>query len=192
MTAARIALALLLGLLAPAVAAAPAPAIHFVGPGALDTVATFELRTRWGQRVTGAFPDTDAAIEPLPDGRHRVRIGIATGALEITGSIRYTRLARGPRFFDAARHPHATFVSAPFEPALLNRGGALPGTLTLRGVSREAVFEIDAAACDAPGRACDVVAHGTVRRDDYGLDGLPVLLGNRVHFTLRVRHATDS
>lgn len=188
MTAARIAFALLLGLLAPAAAAAPmptpAPAAH-----ALDTVATFQLRTRWGQRVRGAFPDTDAVVEALPDGRHRVRVTLVTGALEIPDSPRYTRMARGPRFFDAARHPHATFVSAPFEPALLERGGALPGTLMLRGVSRDAVFEIEPASCEAPGRTCDVVAHGSVQRDDYGLDGLPLLLGNRVHFSLRARYA---
>lgn len=188
---ARIALVLLLGLLAPTGAARPAPAID-VGALALDTVATFQVRTRWGQRVSGAFPDTHAVVEVLPDGRHRVRVDIATGAAEVAGSSRYTRLARGPRFFDAERHPRATFVSAPFEPALLDRGGVLPGTLTLRGVSREATFEIEPAGCDAPGRACDVVAHGTVERDDYGLDGLPMLLGNRVHFSLRARHADGS
>lgn len=159
---------------------------------ALDTVATFQLRTRWGQRVTGAFPDARAVVEALPDGRHRVRVALATGALEITDSARYTRLARGPKFFDSERHPHAVFVSAPFDAALLERGGPLPGMLSLRGVSRDATFELESSTCDAPGHACDVVAHGVVQRDDYGLDGLPMLLGSRVHFTLRVRHADGS
>jgi polyisoprenoid-binding protein YceI len=185
------ALALLVGLLAPIAVAGP-PSSSDARAHALDTVATFQLRTRWGQRVTGAFPDARAAVEALPDGRHRVRVALATGALEITDSTRYTRLARGPRFFDSERHPHAVFVSAPFEPALLAQGGPLPGMLTLRGVSRDAAFEIEPATCDAPGHACDVVARGAVQRDEYGLDGLPMLLGNRVHFTLRARHADGS
>ncbi|WP_189457297.1 YceI family protein [Cognatilysobacter bugurensis] len=191
MIARSLALALLLGLLAPAVNAGE-PAALEPGTHTLDTVATFQLRTRWGQRVIGAFPDTDVVLEAMPDGRQRVRVALATGALVIADSTRYTRLARGPRFFDSERHPHATFVSAPFEPALLERGGPLPGTLTLLGESRPAAFEVEATGCDTPGRACDVVAHGTVERDDYGLDGLPMLLGNRVHLTLRVRHADGS
>lgn len=156
------------------------------------TAFSFQLRTRWGQRVEGTFPRYDGAVEPLADGQRRVRVTLMTGAVEVAGSPRYTQLARGPRFFDAARHPQLTFVSAPFAPALLEQGGPLAGTLTLHGVSRAEVFEVEPAACAQPGRECDVVAHGTVQRDHYGLDGLQVLLGNRVHFRLRVRHSDGS
>lgn len=156
------------------------------------TVFEFHLRTRWGQRVDGRFPQYAGAVEHLPDGRRRVRVMLATAAVEVAGSPRYTGLARGPRFFDAARHPQLTFVSEPFAPALLERGGALAGTLTLHGTSRAEVFEVEPATCAQPGIGCDVVAHGTVQRDDYGLDGLQLLLGNRVHFRLRVRSGDDS
>jgi polyisoprenoid-binding protein YceI len=154
----------------------------------VHTAFEFHLRTRWGQRVEGVFPQYDGTVEPLPDGRRRVRIALATGAVEIVDSPRYTKLARGPRFFDAARHPQLAFVSEPFVPALLERGGVLAGTLTLHGVSRTEVFEVEPASCARPGIDCDVVARGSVQRDDYGLDGMRLLLGNRVHFRLRVRH----
>lgn len=159
-------------------------------PAQFDPVHTafeFHLRTRWGQRIEGRFPQYDGGVERLPDGEWRVRVALATGAVEIADSPRYTRHARGPRFFDAGRHPQLTFVTAPFEPALLERGGALAGTLTLNGVSRTEVFEVEPATCARPGVDCDVVARGAVQRDDYGLDGLQILLGNRVHFRLRVR-----
>jgi polyisoprenoid-binding protein YceI len=158
----------------------------------VHTSFEFHLRTRWGQRVMGTFPQYAGDVERLSDGRRRVRVTLATGTVEVVGSPRYTRLARGPRFFDAAHYPQLTFVSEPFEPALLERGGALAGTLTLHGVSRAEVFEVEPAPCMRPGIACDVVAHGSVQRDDYGLDGLRVLLGNRVHFRLHVRHSDDS
>jgi polyisoprenoid-binding protein YceI len=158
----------------------------------IHTSFEFHLRTRWGQRVDGRFPLYDGGVEHLPDGRRRVRIALATDALEIGGSRRYTELARGPRFFDAARYPQLTFVSEPFSPALLEHGGALAGTLTLHGVSRTEVFEVEPASCARPGVDCTVVARGSVQRDDYGLDGLRVLLGNRVHFRLHVRHGEGS
>lgn len=158
----------------------------------VHTAFEFHLRTRWGQRVDGRFPRYDGGVEYLPDGRRRVRIVLETGAVEVGDSPRYTELARGPRFFDAAQYPQLTFVSEPFLPALLERGGALAGTLTLHGVSRTEVFEVDPATCARPGIDCDVVARGSVQRDDYGLDGLRVLLGNRVHFRLHVRHSEGS
>jgi polyisoprenoid-binding protein YceI len=149
----------------------------------------FQMRTRWGQRVVGTFPRFDGELRELDDGRRQVRVEFDTAAVQMRGSPRYTAIARGPRFFDAARHPRATFVSEPYSPEMLTRGGALRGTLTLRGVSREETFELAPAACAAPGRDCDVVAHGQVRREDYGLDALQWVLQGRVHFTLRVRLA---
>ncbi|MFC0676462.1 YceI family protein [Lysobacter korlensis] len=158
----------------------------------VETAVSFQLRTRWGQRVAGTFPEREATVERLADGRHRVHVVLATGSVEILASPRYTQLARGPRFFDAERHPQITFVSTAFAPELLERGGPLGGTLTLHGVSREETFQVEPSACARPGHDCDVIAHGTVQRDDYGLDGLQMMLGNRVHFTLRVRHAKGS
>lgn len=170
----------------------PAPAARAQAEPVHTAAFEFHMRTRWGQRVDGTFARHEGSVKRLPDGRHRVRVALATDTVEIRGSARYTGLARGPRFFDAARHPELVFVSEPFPPSLLERGGALAGTLTLHGTSRPEVFEVEPAGCARPGVDCDIVAHGTVRRDDYGLDGLRMLLGNRVHFRLSVRHSEGS
>ena len=66
-------------------------------------------------------------------------------------------------------------------------GGALHGTLTMRGESRPVRFEVAPATCDQPGIGCDVVAGGVVDRTDFGMDGWRVAVGDAVRFELRVR-----
>lgn len=148
---------------------------------------SFELRTRWGQKVSGEFPRYDGELTVLADGRHQVRIRLAAGAVVVGGSDRYTRLARGERFFNAPRYPYIEFLSEPHSPDLARTGGALRGRLTLHGVSRMETFILAPGTCARPGEDCDGIAHGSVSRDDYGLDGWQLALGDRVRFTMQVR-----
>lgn len=183
------ALALLAAGAAPAAPPAPSAAVRGVQQGfdPQHTRFSFELRTRWGQKVAGQFPRYDGEVTTLPDGRHQVRIRLAAGAVAVGDSERYTRLARGDRFFDAARHPFIEFLSEPHPADRVRTGGPLRGRLTLHGVSRIETFILAPAACARPGLDCDAVAHGSVSRDDYGLDGWQLALGDRVRFTMQVR-----
>jgi len=147
----------------------------------------FELRTRWGQRVVGTFPQHQGELIRLPDGRRQVRIRLATAAVEVAGSSRYTELARGEGFFNAGRYPLIEFVSEPQPEALLHDGGALRGRLSIHGVSRYETFALKPSACARPGLDCDVVAQGSVAREDYGLSSWQFALRNQVRFDLRVR-----
>ncbi|MDR0184840.1 YceI family protein [Lysobacter arvi] len=147
----------------------------------------FELRTRWGQRVTGQFPRYEGEVSTLADGRRRVRIVLRTDAVVVTGSDRYTALARGPSFFDAQRFPTIEFVSEPHADTLVRTGGRMRGRLSMHGVTRMETFTLSHADCEHPGRDCDVVATGSISRDDYGLDGWQFALADRVRFMLRVR-----
>ena len=147
----------------------------------------FELRTRWGQRVVGTFPRYQGEVSSLPDGTHQVRIRLLTAAVEVADSARYTALARGEGFFDAEHHPFIEFVSEPLSNALLHAGGKLRGRLSMHGVSRNETFALRPSTCARPGLDCDVVAQGSVRREQYGLDGWQLALRNQVRFDLRVR-----
>lgn len=186
-------LGLLVPLLAPLLAFAAAPAGSPLPVGAAigfdpdHTRFGFELRTRWGQRVAGTFPRHDGELVVLPDGRHQVRVRLATAAVEVAGSPRYTGIARGARFFDARHHPLVEFVSDPHPPALAQTGGPLRGQLTMRGVSRPETFVLQPSACARPGRDCDAVASGSVDRGDYALDDWRFALGDTVRFQLRLR-----
>lgn len=156
----------------------------------IDTVHSrlgFSLQTRWGQRLEGRFPQYEGEIVELGDGRHRVQLRLAAGAVEIEDSERYSRFARGPRFFDAEQFPTIEFISEPYEPSLLQEGGTLGGRLTIRGVTRREVFTIAPTDCARPARDCDVVALGSVRRENYGITGFGLAIHNRVHFYLNVR-----
>ena len=166
---------------------APANGGEAVGFDPDHTRFGFELRTRWGQRVQGWFPQHDGALLKLPDGRNQVRIQLQTGAVEIEGSERWAEIARGERFFDAERYPLIEFVSEPHPPSLGHDGGKLRGKLTMHGVSRIETFVVAPATCSRPGVDCDVVASGSVDRDQYGLDGWKLAMTDTVRFNMRVR-----
>ena len=183
-------LALLATLPAFAAAAAPAPGDTASRTLPFDTAHSavgFRLSTRWGQRLRGTFPGYEGEVVVHPDGRREVRVRLDSARMEITGHPRYTQWARGPDFFDVASFPSIEFRSETYDEALLIEGGALPGTLTMRGVSRPVRFVVEPSACEEPGRGCDVVAHGEVDRTDFGMDAWQIAVDQAVRFDLRVR-----
>jgi polyisoprenoid-binding protein YceI len=107
--------------------------------------------------------------------------------VEIVDHPRYTRLTRGPRFFDAARFPDVQFLSEPYTADLLRTGGPLHGRLRMHGVQRRERFVIAPSRCARPGRECPIVAEGIVQRGNYDLDGWRMALLDEVRFTLHVR-----
>ena len=147
----------------------------------------FTLQTRWGQTLHGRFPQVEGRIEIDAENRRRTLLTLDASQVEIADSPRYSRFARGPRFFDAARFPQVEFISEPYSERLLHEGGTLHGELRLRGVQRRESFTVLPSACARPGIDCDIVAHGTVRRSAYGLSGWAAALREGVTFTLRVR-----
>jgi polyisoprenoid-binding protein YceI len=155
----------------------------------LDPASRFDfvLTTRWGQALQGRFGPGTGEVEQLPDGRRQVRLRIDARTIEIVDHPRYTAITRGPRFFDVARYPDLQFLSDPYPSQLLRDGGALHGLLRIHGVQRRARFQLQPSACDRPGRDCDIVASGSVRRGDFDLDGWRVALREEVRFDLRVR-----
>lgn len=157
---------------------------------AFDPVHTrigFVLHTRWGQQLEGRFPSYEGRVRNLPDGRQQVTMRLATGAVEIVGYPRYTEFSRGRHFFDASRHPWVGFTSDPYAPELLRDGGKLTGTLRIHGVSQHEAFTVEPASCAQPAIACDLVARGSVRREDYGMDDWKFAVHGRVRFELRLR-----
>jgi len=159
-------------------------------PAEFDTARSwlgFEVRTRFGQRMQGEFPRFEGLVEHLPDGRHRVRLRVATSAAVIPERPRYTGWMRGESFFDTARHPWMEFVSEPYPAALLRQGGPLKGELTLRGITRGQQLEIEPAACARPGLDCEIQVAGSIERGDYGMKDWQFALAERVRLMARLR-----
>ncbi|MBB6065434.1 polyisoprenoid-binding protein YceI [Pseudoxanthomonas broegbernensis] len=147
----------------------------------------FEVRTRLGQHLEGVFPVYDGTVEALPDGRHQVRLRIATAAAEIPGRARYTAWMRGDSFFDSVRHPWMEFVSDPYVAAGLADGAALNGRLTLRGVTQDEALQVAPSACPRPGLDCAVWVSGDIQRSRYGMDDWRLVLSDRVLLRMQVR-----
>ncbi|KLD77974.1 polyisoprenoid-binding protein [Xanthomonas hyacinthi] len=183
--------ALLLSLcLLPGWGSAQAPPLLSPGEHVFDPAQSrfgFEIRTRFGQRIEGFFPRFEGTVEMLPDGRHQVRLRLFTAYVQIPGKPRYSDWMRGEDFFDAARFPAVSFDSQPLSPQLLISGGALAGTLSIRGVSHAETLTVMPAGCARPGYDCDVISRGTVLRGRYGMDKWDLALSDRVTFVLRAR-----
>lgn len=152
----------------------------------------FTLKTRWGQVLQGRFPRYTGRIERLGDGRERVRLQLSSKDVEIVGHTSYTGMTRGRGFFEADRFPEVEFVSEPYAPALVADGGKLAGQLTIRDVTRRETFTIEPSACARPAVDCDVVASGSVRRTDYGVDRWVLAVSDSVRFNLRLRVREDA
>lgn len=176
----------------PGSAAAPAaPGQRIIPFDPAHTRVGFRLRTRWGQQLRGEFPVHAGSVLVHADGRRQVRVQLDSTRMVVVGHPRYTRWARGGDFFDVDRFPVIEFVSEAYDASLLREGGALHGTLTMRGISRPVRFALDPAACARPGRDCDVVAGGTVDRGDFGMEGWRAVVGDDVRFDLRMRTRGD-
>ena len=147
----------------------------------------FELHTRWGQVLQGQFRSVEGEVQVLPDGRRQVRLQLETRGVEIAGHPGYTRFARGGGFFDVEHWPVAAFVSEPYPPGLLQQGGSLAGTLTIRGISRRETFAIQPTECDRPGIGCPVVAGGVIDRGDYDMGRWRIAIDDEVRFHLSIR-----
>ncbi len=170
-------------------AVAPAAQAAEIDPA--TTRIGFTLKTRWGQVLHGRFPRYSGHIESLDDGHRRVRLTLSARDVEIVGHPNYTGMTRGRGFFEANRFPEVVFVSEPYLPALVERGGKLAGELTIRDVRRRETFAIAAADCARPAYDCDVTASGSVRRTDYGVDRWIFAVSDHVRFDLHLRVRED-
>lgn len=175
----------LAGLAMAGLAAAQTAGRHDIDPE--HSRFEFELRTRWGQKLLGEFPRFEGHVTDLPDGRQQAQVTLHAADIRVNDHPRYTELARGRSFFDVARHPQVRFVSDPYVPDSLAQGGLLQGTLQIRGVSRRQVMQVQAAACENPGRDCEVVATASLNRSDFGMDDHKLAIGDRVVFVMRTR-----
>lgn len=169
-----------------ALAAAPSSA-RAAGIDAAASHVGFQLVARWGEVIEGRFPVFEGELTRLPDGRQQVRLSLSAADVEIIDSPRRSQMTRSAGFFDARRHPWITFLSDPFDPALLEQGGQLPGLLTIRDVQRREAFTVVASACARPALDCAVRAVGVVDRGAYGMNRWPVVVSRRVRFELGIR-----
>ncbi|MEW9625883.1 YceI family protein [Rhodanobacter geophilus] len=145
--------------------------------------ATFSVRLLW-REIHGRFSRIDGTLhDSLPAGSMVVdaRIDVASLGADTPAS---RRRMLAPEFFDAARHPLIHFVSDPFPLATLEHGGALPGRLSLRGVTAPVRFALQPLRC-AP-TACRVALVGQLQRSAFGMTSHRATVADDVELRLDI------
>ena len=152
--------------------------------------ATFEVRVLYLIGLHGEFGSVHGTLNlDRESDAAAVEAMIDTNAVHMR-SRRYENWTKSAEFFDAQHFPQIHFVSDPFSVASLTQGGPVKGTLTIRGVSKPATFEIDSAECKTPlAGDCAVEAAGTIRRSDFGMRSRRGALSDKVdlHLSIFVR-----
>lgn len=142
--------------------------------------AQFRVKVMWLIGIQGSFGSVRGSVD-VDRFRSRAVVDAYIDVDKVHMNVRgYEDWVKSPEFFDAAAHPEIHFVSEPFALKRLHDGGELPGTLTLRGVSREVSFTLAPATCAQPGYDCPIVATGTIGRSQFGMRSRLGTVGDRV------------
>ena len=153
--------------------------------------ATISVRWLGGMIVRGRFLDVRGAIHLPADDEDTVAVTIEVRADSVrTGISLRDRHLRGPLFLDAVRYPLITFRGS--DVMRLPTHIAVPGSLTIRGVTR--TEELRCAIVERDGRR-ELLADVMLSRRAYDvgvprglrrLDPLFVVIGDEVRISIRV------
>lgn len=159
------------------------------------SAAHFSVRHMMVANVRGHFGKISgtAAWDPSDPSKASVEVTIDVNSIDTREPKRDAHL-KSPDFFDAANHPTMTFKSKRVERAGEGRL-RLIGDLTIRGVTREVVFDVEGPSQEIPSpRGARIGATATTRinRKDFGitwnraLDAGGVVVGDEVQITVDV------
>ncbi|RAO76445.1 YceI family protein [Dyella jiangningensis] len=149
--------------------------------------ADFGVRLFWLSQISGRFQqiDGDVTLNPQHDTAV-VDARITVDSIQM-GSDRIRRWVLAPEFFDVERYPTIHFVSEPITLASLEKGGDLDGTLTLRGITRPAHFELLPSPCPLhEPQQCVIAVRGAIQRSDFGMTGHRAALSDKVELGLSI------
>ena len=146
----------------------PVPGRWEIDPG--HTEVAFIGRHFMLTKVRGRFTGVSGVIEVTEDpAETTIKVSIDMASVESGSQARDEHL-RSADFFDAARHPEATFAGR----AARWQGttGVLAGELTIRGISRPVTLATEYLGHVADpwgGQRAVFTAAGTLDREDWGL-----------------------
>jgi polyisoprenoid-binding protein YceI len=158
----------------------------------VHSTVEFGVKHMMIQTVHGRFHDFEGAIVAGDDPSVVGSINVAS--LETLNQERDAHL-RSPHFFDAERFPEISFLSVGMHFDRDGRHFALPGELTIRGVTRPILLGGElrgSVADDEYGERLAFALRGQLHRSDYGLvwnrmlETGGVLVGEAVDLTLEV------
>lgn len=152
----------------------------------------FSVRHMMIAKVHGTFAKSSGTLQYDAQDLSKSRIEVEIDAASIgTGEPKRDEHLRSPDFFDVAKFPHLTFASKKVS------AGKVVGDLTLHGVTREVVLDVDGPTGemkDPYGRIkIGVSATTKIKRSEFGLswnaalEAGGVLVGDDVAITLEIQ-----
>jgi len=153
-----------------------------------QSYAEFSIRVMWLIPLHGRFSNLHGTIR-IDRFRSTARVEALIDVAEVHMRSRGDEAwVKSAEFFDAQHFPQIQFVSDSFSLGRLEKGGEVAGMLTIRGVARRAVFEIEPSACAAPlAHDCPVEAGGTIRRSEFGMRSRRGVLSDKVDLDFSIR-----
>lgn len=144
--------------------------------------------------VRGEFGTFEGTAETDASGKLKAIQGTVDVSSVDTREPKRDEHLRSPDFFDVATHPHMTFVSKKVTPK--GKGYSVAGDLTIRGVTKPVIFELDALRGPITDPWGNVKVGGTmvttIDRQDFGvswnnnLDAGGVVVGDDVTIRLEL------
>jgi polyisoprenoid-binding protein YceI len=131
-----------------------------------NTQVSFVVQRLGFQWASARFSDISGEfILDRAGPRSRVDVTVGIASLESTDA-RWNDRLRSPEWLDAQHYPHMTYHSSNIE--LEEQRAVASGDLTLHGVTRPVVLTVSLLDCPTGGR-CQFVAHGRIKRSEFGL-----------------------
>lgn len=144
----------------------------------------FDVTALWVLRRRGHFADLDGSVHIAADGQSaEIDVRIRVDSVQMKDRD-HVELLLSPAFFDAAHHPWIEFRSDAFVLSGDTRL-ALPGTLSVRGISRRVRFDVELGHC-RPGlpESCTVIVDGVLQRSRFGMTEYRRTLADKVHLRI--------
>ena len=151
--------------------------------------AAFSVKVMWMFAVDGEFGSVRGTVN-IDRFRGQATVDAYIDAADVTmrreGALAWVKSAE---FFDVENHPEIHFRSDAFPLTRLHLGGQLPGALSMRGITRDVVFDVLPSACERPAVECAIEAAGSVSRSEFGMRTRRATLADKVQLSFRVRIA---
>jgi polyisoprenoid-binding protein YceI len=154
--------------------------------------AQFSVRHLGVSTIRGAFTKVSGTVvyDSANPAKSSIQTTIEASSVDTRVEMRDNDL-RSPRFLDAQKYPTITFQSKKVEAAGAGKL-KVTGDLTIHGVSKEVVLDVDGPAPaikDPMGKnrlRMGASATTKINRNDFGVSGLPGIVGDDISITLDV------
>ena len=153
------------------------------------TAAQFAIRHLGVSTVRGAFTKVNGSAEYDPANLSKTSIDATIDASSVDTRVEMRdNDLRSPNFFDVQKYPTITFKSKRAEAAGDGKI-KITGDLTIHGVTKEVVLDVDAPTApikDAKGMRVGTSATTKINRKEFGVNGGSAVAADEVSITLDV------